>query len=148
MIQRNSILKEVLAYSLIVLFAYTAINKWLDPAPFIYVLNQIPFVKDAAGLFAFLVPATELLAVGLLVFPSMRKMGYALSFWLMLTFTGYVGGMLLFASHLPCSCGGIIQQLGWPQHLVLNLVLTLCSYVAWRPRIGKENFFPNAFQPT
>jgi hypothetical protein len=32
---------------------------------------------------------------------------------------------------LPCSCGGIINRLSWPQHLVLNVVLTALTALAY-----------------
>jgi hypothetical protein len=29
--------------------------------------------------------------------------------------------MVLTSANLPCSCGGVIQQLSWKQHIVFNI---------------------------
>jgi hypothetical protein len=129
---RQFIIKESFTYLLIVLFAYTAIQKVMEPWPFEYVLNQIPVIGTVAGTLTWMIPASELVIATLLVFPSRRKLGYMFSCILMSCFTLYVGGMLALSSHLPCSCGGVLQLLSWPQHLVLNLLLTLGSFWAWR----------------
>jgi hypothetical protein len=50
----------------------------------------------------------------------------------MCIFTVYIGCMLLFAPDLPCSCGGIIRQLSWKQHLLLNLFLLVLAGIAVR----------------
>jgi putative oxidoreductase len=32
-----------------------------------------------------------------------------------------------FFPYIPCSCGGVIRKLTWPQHLVLNLFYVALS---------------------
>jgi hypothetical protein len=40
----------------------------------------------------------------------------------MLAFTVYTVAILLHAfKYIPCSCGGVIRKLTWPQHLFFNL---------------------------
>ncbi len=42
-------------------------------------------------------------------------------------FAGYIGYMLVFVKHLPCSCGGVLQGLSWGQHLLFNLLFLLLA---------------------
>jgi hypothetical protein len=145
---RQSFLREALACLLIVLFTYTAIRKFTNPWPFAYVLRQIPLVQKGAGVFVWLVPCFELITTVLLVFPSQRKAGFMFSLILMTTFSIYVGAMLVFSSHLPCSCGGVLQLLNWPEHLTLNLLLTSGSYWGWCTSVQEGTFGADSFQPT
>jgi hypothetical protein len=50
----------------------------------------------------------------------------------MVLFTGYVIALLTTSTELPCSCGGIIEQLSWQGHLVFNSTLILLSFAAIR----------------
>jgi hypothetical protein len=40
----------------------------------------------------------------------------------MTLFTAYIIAMFIVAPEMPCSCGGIIQQLSWKQHIVFNCI--------------------------
>jgi putative oxidoreductase len=46
----------------------------------------------------------------------------------MLLFTFYILYMLLFEKHLPCSCGGVLKEMTWKQHLVFNLFFTAIAF--------------------
>jgi hypothetical protein len=53
----------------------------------------------------------------------------------MFLFTIYVGLMISFAPHLPCSCGGVIKQMSWKQHLTFNTFFTaLALFGIWLSR--------------
>jgi hypothetical protein len=78
------------------------------------------------------VPALELLVACLLVVPGTRKWGLYGSFALMAGFTLYVGYLLAFADDLPCSCGGVIQQMTWGQHLLFNIFFTVIAWTGIR----------------
>jgi putative oxidoreductase len=44
------------------------------------------------------------------------------SLFLMSAFTIYTVAILFHAfRYIPCSCGGVIRKLTWPQHLFFNL---------------------------
>jgi putative oxidoreductase len=46
----------------------------------------------------------------------------------MTVFTGYVILVLInFFGRVPCSCGGVIQVLGWKTHMVFNLFFLLLT---------------------
>ena len=113
---------EIFTSLLILLFAYTAISKILDFNKFRRVLSESPLIHNGAGIIAWLLPATELLIVLLLFLPRYRITGLWISLGMLTVFTGYLFYMLLFASHLPCSCGGVLSSLSWKEHLVFNVV--------------------------
>jgi hypothetical protein len=121
---------EIVAALFILLFVYTALSKLVELDRFRAVLSSSPLLGSYAVLLSAAVPFLELLTSALLFFPRTRKTGLWISFILMLLFTGYIGYMLAFASHLPCSCGGVIQSLSWKQHLLFNTFMTMLAAVA------------------
>jgi hypothetical protein len=73
-------------------------------------------------------PSIELIAAGLLMFSKTRKMGMLLSFSLMAIFTIYVAMAVIgYWENIPCSCGGVLNQLGWKDHLWFNLFFTFLA---------------------
>lgn len=107
-------------YLLIFLFTYTGISKLIDHATFEVALWQSPLTKDYRIIISWLVPVIELITVVLLFLEKYRLMGFFLSLILMTIFTGYITYMILFIPNLPCSCGGILKELSWRNHLLLN----------------------------
>jgi hypothetical protein len=48
----------------------------------------------------------------------------------MILFTAYSGAILLnMFAYVPCSCGGVIRKLTWPQHLAFNLFFVAISAI-------------------
>lgn len=127
---RRNILVNCISAMFIFLFAYTALSKLINFPGFKIALRSAPFIADYASFIAWLVILFEWLAVFLLFYPYNRIAGLSLSLILMTLFTGYIAFMLVSASHLPCSCGGVIRKLTWHQHLFLNLFLMLAALIA------------------
>ncbi|MFX9224384.1 MauE/DoxX family redox-associated membrane protein, partial [Acinetobacter baumannii] len=44
-------------------------------------------------------------------------------------FTSYISYMVLFIPNLTCSCGGVIKEMSWRQHLGFNLFFIIISIV-------------------
>ena len=121
---------DIICGFLILLFTYAAISKLTDRPHFQAVLAQMLLMKHGAGFISFALPITELAVCALLFMPDTRLLGLFTSFGLMLGFTLYIGFMILYAPHLPCSCGGVLEQMSWMQHLVFNLVFITLSATA------------------
>lgn len=121
---------DIISGLLILLFAYTAFSKLADPLHFQAVLSQMLLIKHIAGFISFALPVTELIVCALLLIPNTRISGLYSSFELLMVFTLYVGYMILFDPHLPCSCGGVLQKLNWTQHLIFNVVFIALSLMA------------------
>lgn len=96
---------------------------------YLYDLKRSPILSNYAPIMAILIPIAELLVAGLLLPERTSKGGLLGSLGLMVLFTLYVGYVLFFAASKPCTCGGIIRNLTWPQHLVFNLVFLILSIV-------------------
>jgi len=115
---------EITSAVLILLFAYTASSKTIDHAGFENVLFMtIPGHRKGASAIAWLIPVAEYIVVLLLLFQQTRMKGLYLSLLLLGFFTFYLGYMILFKKGLPCSCGGVISKMSWPQHIIFNLFL-------------------------
>lgn len=105
----------------ILLFVYTGVTKLLSLASFQKVLSDSSLLRHFSVFVSWSLPLAELVVAALLLFPATRKAGLYVSLVLVLLFTAYIGWMLLYAPHLPCSCGGVISALNWKQHFFFNL---------------------------
>jgi hypothetical protein len=126
---------EIISTTLILLFVYTAISKFLSLDHFEDVLWQAPLIGNGAGVVARAVPLTELAIALLLFFPGTRLKGLYASFGLLVLFTGYLIFMILSDSTLPCQCGGVISSLSWMQHIFFNLFFIGITW--WGIRSGR-----------
>ena len=126
----KKIIVEVVCYLYIVLFVYAALSKLMEFDSFSIQLGQSPLIGAFAPTVRWLVPLLELIiALGLCV-KATRLVSLFMSFILMSCFTAYIYIILNFSSYVPCSCGGILENLSWSQHLAFNIVFVLLSVIA------------------
>jgi uncharacterized membrane protein YphA (DoxX/SURF4 family) len=128
-IRSKKIIVEVICLLYILLFVYAAVSKLLDYHDFSIKLGQSPLLSAFAGYVAVGVPLLELIIALLLCFPSRRFIGLFASFCLMVAFIAYIFIILNFSSYVPCSCGGILQDLGWTEHLFFNVVFVVLAVI-------------------
>ncbi len=121
---------EVVSLLFILLFVYAALNKLLDFENFQVQLAQSPLLSSFAEVVSYLIPISELLIAFLLCFRSWRLVGLLCGYMLMLMFSTYIFIMLHFSPFVPCSCGGILDELSWNEHLIFNLVFVILGGVA------------------
>lgn len=119
---------EVLCLLLTGLFTYASIVKLIDYDVFKMQIGQSPLLTSFAGLIAVIIPSFELITAGILMVPCLRLVGLYASFGLMVMFTAYIVAILGFSERIPCSCGGILEMLGWTEHLILNIFLTVAAF--------------------
>lgn len=125
----NPTIIAIISYLFVFLFIYAAISKLLDYNNFSIKIGQSPLLSPFAGYVAIGVPVIELIiALGLLL-PSWRITSLFASLCLMTAFTVYIFIILNFSSFVPCSCGGILEKLGWTEHLIFNLVFVLLAII-------------------
>jgi len=124
---RTPFILQLICSVFIFLFAYTALSKLQQYHQFVSVLLKSPLIGSISEAVAWIIPTIELIIAGLLFFPRTRRPGLYGSSLLMIVFTVYLGYMILFTPHLPCTCGGVIQKMTWKQHLLFNLALTAIS---------------------
>jgi len=124
---RSSVAMGTICTLYITLFVYAATTKLLDYYNFQFGLTESPFISPFANILAWAVPASELIIAALLVIPALRLAGLYASLLLMSLFTIYIAAMLLFGSDIPCSCGGVLEEMSWGMHIVFNSVFVLLS---------------------
>jgi hypothetical protein len=130
---KSNIYIGMVQFFLVALFTYTAVTKALNFENFQLTMKLVPVIDHYADLLSVLVPVAEAVTVVCLL--TYRRLGLALSAVLMAAFTLYVAYVLYFSPNTPCSCGGIIKQLSWKQHLVFNSAATLSAILAgWLDR--------------
>lgn len=107
------------------LFLYAAGNKLLDYQKFKVQVGQSPILTQYAAEVALFIPIVEIVIAILLL----RSINYQkstitallASYSIMVMFSAYIIVILNFAERIPCSCGGILDQMGWTKHLIFNL---------------------------
>lgn len=119
-----------ITYLFILLFVYAALVKILDFHRFNRQLQQSPIWPDYIGaIMSWIVPITELIIAIVLIPARYRLWGLYASTGLMTLFTLYIIYILGFSGYIPCSCGGVLESLGWRQHLVFNLVFVALGII-------------------
>lgn len=127
---RRAVIIQTISYLYILLFVYAAVSKLLRFEDFRVQLGQSPVFGAIAEWISYGVVITELLISVLLAFDRTRKTGLVFALTLMIMFTAYIIIILNFAAFTPCSCGGIIESLGWTEHLVFNLAFIILATIA------------------
>lgn len=132
----KTLLVGIVSLLLILLMVYAALAKLNDFYNFRFGLSESPIIAPFAGILAWAVPATELLIAVMLALPFLRLAGLYASFVLMLLFTLYIVVMLSFYDDIPCSCGGVLEEMSWGVHIAFNLLFVLLS--AWAIMLEKR----------
>jgi len=119
--KREAILMT-LAALLAVMFFYAACSKLIDMPLTRFQMHGQVFPKNLADVLAWLVPLTELMITLSLLLSPTRLLGFYASLSLLLLFSIYIAITMSGAfGKIPCSCGGVLGNLGYWTHLVFNL---------------------------
>ena len=118
---RYGVWLQVIGYLFILLFVYAATNKLLDFEQFRMQLHKSPYLAGHANWLSWFVPLSEYVCAGLFLFSKQLRYALYASLILMAAFTLYIGMVLNFSDDIPCSCGGILANLGWTEHLLFNI---------------------------
>src|SRR6266478_713273 len=113
----KTILIEIISGLFILLFVYAAASKLIDYQNFRIQLGQSPLLTAFAGWVSWVIPFLEIIISIMLAFPKSRLFGLYASFSLMVMFTAYIIAITKFSDYVPCSCGGVLQNMSWSQHL-------------------------------
>jgi putative oxidoreductase len=127
MLKRQVVL-ECIAALLLLLFLYASVSKFLDFKRFIDEMNNQPLPNSWTPFLVWGIPFLEIAISAALLFEYTRLLALYASLVLMTLFTIYAIMILVhFFPYVPCSCGGVIRKLTWPQHLALNLFYVALS---------------------
>lgn len=117
----SNIFTTSISYFFILLFVYASISKLIDFENFQVQIAQSPLLSAYAGFISWAVIAVELIISLMLSVKKWRLLGLYCSFGLMTAFTAYIYLILNYSDFVPCSCGGILEKLGWKEHLIFNV---------------------------
>lgn len=120
---------NIIASLFILLFLYAAVTKLIEYDKFVTQIGKSPLIMSYSMILAWLVPAVEIGTAILLIHPRTTLLGLYGSMALMTMFTLYITFIMTLSPYVPCSCGGILSQMGWGEHLVFNIVFTLLGIV-------------------
>ncbi len=115
---------------LALLFIYAAASKMLGFENFQVQLAQSPLLSAYAGTISYSIIIIEIIVAISLFIPYANKLALYASLGLMSAFTIYIYLILNFSDFIPCSCGGILEKLGWKEHLVFNIFFFLLAAIA------------------
>ncbi len=127
---KRQVVKETISALLIMLFLYASVSKFMDFQRFTGEMNNQPLPNSWTPFLVWTIPSLEIAIALALIFERTRMVGLIASLVLMVLFTIYTGIVLMhFFDYVPCSCGGVIRKLTWPQHLVFNLFFVALSVI-------------------
>jgi uncharacterized membrane protein YphA (DoxX/SURF4 family) len=122
---------NLVRYLFILMFSYAAISKWLNYDVFYAQINKQPFDNKYTPLLIWGIPCAEILVSLLMIVPRTSRLGLQIATAMMIFFTGYIVLIKLnYYDEVPCSCGGIITQFTWNQHLIFNLFFVITGISA------------------
>lgn len=126
----KSIIIETICLLYIILFVYAALSKLLEFENFQAQLGQSPLLSAYTGFISYGVLAAEFCIALFLFIPKTRFAALLSSFGLMIIFTAYIIVILNYSSFVPCSCGGILEDMDWKEHLIFNIVFSILGVIA------------------
>jgi uncharacterized membrane protein YphA (DoxX/SURF4 family) len=114
------------------LFAFTAYEKIMDHKRFMNGIAKVEIIGELAFLISWTIPIIEVLIAAMLLVPQTLRIGLWCFLGMMTIFSVYILIALIWASKLPCHCGGVIETLSWTEHLWFNIAFILLSLAAIR----------------
>src|SRR5690606_5995251 len=126
---KRKIAVEVICFLFILLFVYAALNKLLDYQKFTIQIGQSPILTGFGSWLPPLVIGSELVLAVMLIISRYRRIALYGCFSIMVMFTVYIAAILNLGVFIPCSCGGVLEKLGWTEHLVFNCVFVALALV-------------------
>lgn len=112
------------------LFLYAAVSKIRDFDNFQIQIGQSPLLSAFAESISYAVIAIEIVIAVLLLVEKFRRLGLYLGFVLMAMFSAYIFFIMNFAAFVPCSCGGVLENMNWGEHLAFNLLFVFLGFSA------------------
>lgn len=128
---KRDIYIEIAASLIVLLFAYTGISKMTDMQLFIGDMQKQPLPDWLKAPLVWIIPLTEIITAASLIFNKTRPVGFYAAAIILFVFTFYTILVLSrFFGKIPCSCGGFLRTLSWPQHLLLNMFFLMLAVSA------------------
>jgi uncharacterized membrane protein YphA (DoxX/SURF4 family) len=118
---------ETISALFILLFVYASASKLIDYEKFTIQIGQSPLLTGFGSTIPWLVIVLELVMSLALAIPRLRLAALFGSFSLMVMFTAYIIAVLYYSPYVPCSCGGVLEKMGWKEHLIFNFAFMVLA---------------------
>lgn len=144
---------EFFRFCFVALWLYAGTIKSIDHKLFVEQLEMSPLLAPGSVFISFTFPLLEFITAILLINPRTLRPGLILTFCLYLSLALYILYLFILAPKVPCACGGIIEQLNWSGHLILNFTCAALAVILIRINpyrksgigfIESKNFSPSA----
>lgn len=126
----RGVIVEIISALFVLLFVYAALSKVQDFQKFRIELGKSPILNVFSDYAAIAVPTIEIVISLLLVTKRFQYAALYASFSLMVIFSLYILVILNLSSYIPCSCGGILENMSWKQHLIFNIAFVVLAIIA------------------
>ena len=126
---KRSTIVDFISMLFILLFIYAASSKLMDFENFRVQLGQSPLLRLYSKSISLFIPVIEVAISLLLITAKFRLIGLYASFTLMIMFTAYIIAITRFSDNIPCSCGGVLQNMSWNQHLIFNIIFDVFAVI-------------------
>ncbi len=113
---------ETIVFLCVLLFAYTALSKLIAMGKFLGQIRSAPIIGPYSNVVIWAVPVAELMVAAMVTWPRLRLAGLTAFITMMSIFTIYIIYIIGYAPHIPCSCGGVLEAMGWGDHLIFNIL--------------------------
>lgn len=124
---KRKVIIEIISLLFILLFTYAAVSKLIDYEKFKVQIGQSPLLTAYEAWIVWAVPGIEIVISFMLAIPRTRHLALYGAFSMMVMFSAYIVVILNFSDYVPCSCGGILEKLGWTEHLFFNIGFVLLA---------------------
>lgn len=121
---------DIICYTYLILFLYAAFSKLLTYEKSELQMSKSPIITDFAFILVWLVPALEIVIAICLMLKKTAMLALYAALALMSLFTAYIIAILNFSDTIPCSCGGVLEKLGWTEHLIFNIAFIIIAIIA------------------
>jgi uncharacterized membrane protein YphA (DoxX/SURF4 family) len=136
---KRTTIVEAIAILFVILFLYTGISKLMEYDVAVQQLSLSPVLAPFADALIIILPVAEILVAIALFLPWTKKYGLWATLVLMILFTSYVIYILTYNAELPCTCGGVLESLSWPGHLIFNISCLILAVMALLMSTRKNN---------
>ena len=127
---RNSFIQTT-TFLLILLWIYAAISKLAAFGHFQMQMHNQTLPLSVQWVLIYMLPPLEMAVAVLLVFSRTMVTGLYFSSVLLGLFSCYIALVIFhFFNRTPCSCGGILEKIGWVPHLFFNLFFLIITLTA------------------
>jgi len=120
---------EIICAVFILLFVYAVVSKIRDFERFSVELAKSPILNPIASWVVIAIPSIEIALSIFLIVKRFRLVALYASFSLMVMFSAYIVAILKFSSYIPCTCGGVLQNMSWKEHLIFNLCFVVLGTI-------------------